>query len=883
MIVDLANEVNKPLVERVTKKKENESELDKKEPSDIEKILAAGDRKKPGKSQNVPQELYSVYAELNKENKKLMYEDIKNNPKKPEDQLLAEWSSVLNEQQQQEIIDKHFPEKVTEVKAKRKAEHEKIIEAYNSGITNNRGGEKFKELFFDKFGLPKADTEETLKFIDEISKKLAKAPEGSILWRETYEDLLDYIANNTYQNAIKSRSDKLSAMWYANILSSPATHLRNLQYNAAQALVLNPLMVLEKALLKGDFGQFSNINKAMIEGLKKGAIETGRVFRTGRGTRFDGVIERSLADRKMKFFAPVGRALRGSDIFFSDTAYQLKTREFARAIIKEEHPNWNKEEVDAKVNELVGNTKERKEFASRQAEAELSKFYGDNKPKDYETIKKIREFEIIEQTMPENLKNKLEDARNWAKRTLLTNKPTGIFGLVSDLVSKLNKDSYITRFIIPFINVPLNVAQGMIERSPLGLIKAAATNMLHEKMSEKFEYLNPDQKRELTIKAINYTVGMVVLMMLNGDDDDDDLVITGNNTGKYTDDQSIVRGGGLEPMSVYIKGEKVMSYKTSPFAAMFLPVGLMRDAKLYGETKNTTDAIMNTFINYMLFINDASAMQGLQGLMGAIADKKEDRAESARKWFAKQSNALVPYSGAIKYITNTVNAVQGETDTRPIDMYEYIVKDMPFVQEMVGLSSRKDHFGQPVKEKFDIPLIPVGPRGLVKEISDISPYYKLAYEKGYIQDLKFLSDRTFVVNGKSIEISKKELDELNARRGEIVVNALKAKNVFKSKLKSDSKRADLSTLEYLQGLDNETFEMRMDDLFEQAGELARIEKLGETVGLTKSQVIEHEKRLQKIRNPRTRKEESDAPKIRQNRKALKDYKEKNLEIILESL
>jgi hypothetical protein len=882
-IVDLSNEVNKPLVERVTKKKENESELDKKEPSDIEKILAAGDRKKPGKSQNVPQELYSVYAELNKENKKLMYEDIKNNPKKPEDQLLAEWSAVLNEQQQQEIIDKHFPEKVTEVKAKRKAEHEKIIEAYNSGISNNKAGDKFKELFFDKFGLPKVNTEETIKFIDEISKKLSKAPEGSILWRETYEDLLDYIANNAYQNALKSGMDKLSAMWYANILSSPATHLRNLQFNAAQALVLNPLMILEKALLKGDFGQFSNINKGMIEGLKKGAIETGRVFRTGRGTRFDGIIERSLADRKLGLFAPVGRALRGSDIFFSDTAYQLKTREFARAIVKEEHPNWNKEEVDAKVNELVGNTKERKAFAEKQAEDELSKFYGENKPKDYETIKKIREFEIIEQTMPENLKNKLEDARNWAKRTLLTNKPTGIFGLVSDLVSKLNKDSYITRFIIPFINVPLNVAQGMIERSPLGLIKAAATNMLHEKMSEKFEYLNPDQKRELTIKAINYTVGMAILMMLNGDDDDDDLVITGNNTGKYTDDQSIVRGGGLEPMSVYIKGEKVMSYKTSPFAAMFLPVGLMRDAKLYGETKNTTDAIMNTFINYMLFINDASAMQGLQGLMGAIADKKEDKAESARKWFAKQSNALVPYSGAIKYITNTVNAAQGETDTRPIDMYEYIVKDMPFVQELVGISTRKDHFGQPVKEKFDIPLIPVGPRGLAKEISDISPYYKLAYEKGYIQDLKFLSDRTFVVNGKSIEISKKELDALNARRGEIIVNAMKSKNIFKSKLKSDSKRAELSTFEYLKGLDEETFKMRMDDLFEQAGELARIEKFGEEIGLTKSQVIEHEKKLQKIKNPRKRKEEAEAPKIRQNRKTLKDYKEKNLEIILESL
>jgi len=485
--------------------------------------------------------------------------------------------------------------------------------------------------------------------------------------------------------------------------------------------------------------------------------------------------------------------------------------------------------------------------------------------------------------MPENLKDKLEDARNWAKRTLLTNKPTGLFGVVSDLVSTLNKNLYVTRFIIPFINVPLNVAQGMLERSPVGLLKAATSNILHEKVSDKFEYLNPDQKRELTIKAINYTVGMAILMMLNGDDDDDEIVITGNNTGEYTDDQSIVRGGGLEPMSVYIKGKKVMSYKTSPFAAMLLPVGLMRDAKLYGETKNMTDAVANAAINYLLFINDASAMQGLQGFFGAVADKKLDRAESARKWFAKQSNALVPYSGAIKYITNTVNAAQGETDTRPIDMYEYIVKDMPFVQEMVGLSSRKDHFGQPVKEKFDIPVVPVGPRGLAKEISDISPYYKMAYEKDYIDDLKYMTSRKFMVGGKEVEISKKELDALNARRGEIIVNAMKSKNVFKSKLKADSKRVELSTFDYLKGLDEETFKMRMDDLFEQAGELARIEKFGEEIGLTKSQIIEHEKKLQKIKNPRKRKEEAESPKIRQNRKTLKDYKEKNLEIILESL
>jgi hypothetical protein len=882
-IVDLANEVNKPLVERVTKKKENESELDKKEPSDIEKILAAGDRKKPGKSQNVPQELYSVYAELNKENKKLMYEDIKNNPKKPEDQLLAEWSAVLNEQQQQEIIDKHFPEKVTEVKAKRKAEHEKIIEAFNSGITNNRGGEKFKELFFDKFGLPKADTEETLKFIGEISKKLAKAPEGSNLWRETYEDLLDYIANNTYQNAIKSGSDKLSAMWYANILSSPATHLRNLQYNAAQALILNPLMIFEKALLKGDFSQLPNIHKGMMEGLKKAIIESGRVFRTGRGTRFDGVIERSLADRKMKFFAPVGRALRGTDIFFSDIAYQLKVREFARAIVKEEHPNWNKEEVDVKVNELVGNTKERKEFASRQAEAELSKFYGADKPKDYETIKKIREFEIIEQTMPENLKDKLEEAKNWAKRSLLTNKPTGLFGVISDMVASMNKNFYVTRFVVPFINVPLNVAQGMIERSPIGLLKAATTNMLHEKMPSKFEYLNPDQQKELALKALNYTIGMVLLIMMNGDDDDEGLVITGKNTGNYTDDQGIIHAGGLRPMTVNYNGIELMSYKTSPLASLLLPAGLMRDFELYGDEKDKTNILSNAAINYLLFINDASAMQGLQGLFGAMADSHFNRLDALKKWAAKQSNALVPYSGAIKFMTNTINSAMNEPDTRPIEMYEYIVKDMPLVQELVGVSTRKDFFGIPVLEKFDIPLIPVGHRALLKEISDISPYYKLAYEKGYIHKLKFMSNDEFTVNGKQVKISKKELDELSADRGSIIVKALNSKNVFKSKLKSDSPKKDMTTMEYLKDLDNETFEKRMDELVEQAGYVARLKKFGIELGLTKNDIKEHLETLKQLRTEFDRKKSAISPKVIKNIKALKDYKEKNLEIILESL
>ena len=57
----------------------------------------------------------------------------------------------------------------------------------------------------------------------------------------------------------------------------------------------------EKAALKGNFKDVTSIYSDLFKGLAKGKTESGRVLRTGRGTRFDALGARGITDRGTGF------------------------------------------------------------------------------------------------------------------------------------------------------------------------------------------------------------------------------------------------------------------------------------------------------------------------------------------------------------------------------------------------------------------------------------------------------------------------------------------------------------------------------------------------------------------------------------------------------
>lgn len=746
-------------------------------------------------------------------------------------------SSLRNEQEK--ILNKYFPKKRAESETKRKQIHEKIIDQYNAGVFEggkNKAGESFESLFYEKLGIVNPNSPEVKAKIKGFAERMNRAPEGSKMWRDVNNEMLNYIADIAYKTKLQSGASKLMSMWYANVLSSPATHLRNLQFNAIQSLVAQPLLLMQKAIIDGDKKSIAKIGANLIKGLNKGRIESAHILKTGKGSRFDNVITSDVLERskRLKWLTLPGRGLRAEDVLSTSVLYEMKIGELARNMVKKENPNWTNDQVSAKINELVGETQERRMAAREQVEKELEQFYGENwrNEKGIKNIQAIREFEVMQQTIPEDIK---EAAIAWSKRNVLTKKPTGLLGVLADKISGINDEWWFTKFVVPFVNVPINAAQALIDKTPIGLVKYFRKQ---EGFGKNATELTADERREILLKVINYTIATLILAFLNGEDEKDGLVITGEQTGDYTDNKGIVKGGGLRPYTVNYNGKELLNYKTTPWAAMFLIPGYIRDFKVYGKEAKKSSAL-DIALNYLMFMSDASSMQQMAAIFDAVKDDDKPKMEKLLNGMAKTTSGLIPYSGAIKFFNNNIKSIVGAEDKRPIDTYELLFRDIPGIEEI--METRTDHFGEPVKESLEVPMLPLGENAGFEEMLGVgySKYYKLTTDHNYKN--RYANDRVLYVNGEEKEISKKELDKLNKKRGQLVKEALDSKNVFQLRHDEDeppvvTNESEMTTYDYLNTLDNEEFKEKMNKLYNEAFKKAKLDLYGEKVGVSQKEI-----------------------------------------------
>jgi len=759
--------------------------------------------------------------------------------------------------EQEAILNKYFPDR-TGTEVNRKQKHQKIIEQYNAGVLNtdkkNKAGVPFAELFYEKLGIADPNNPEVQKKIGEFAEKMSKVPEGSRMWKQTNVAMLDYLADLQYKNMLASGYSKVMAMWYANILSSPATHLRNFQYNIIQAAVLNPLVLAEKAMIKGDFNGALSALSRMFNGYSRGMVEFKKAMTDGQLTNLDEVSSNAELERGSKIwraFAVPGRALKASDAVFTNKSYEDKLLEIAREIVKKNNPNATSEEIARKSTEMVYGTKAEMDAANEQATNEVKEWLGKdfNKDKDANMIK-VRAYEIIENNRNAELQEEANerDALLWAKKGTLTNKPTGVYGGISDFIQGMNNSLFFTKFFMPFVNVPLNLTQRLVDHSPIGVIKVIRGK---EGFGQNAVELTPDQRFELMLRVINYTVGAAAIAMLSGDDDDDNFFVTGSMAGDYLDNKAIEKATGIKPYTVYLFGKEIFSYKMTPLVPLLLPAGDLRDFKKYrkkdseGDEKTMADKAIEYFYDYIGFVLEGSTMKGMSDFFEIAKTVKSEKggADKIKKWAAGMANAFVPYSSAVKFLNKQQKAFKEENAKRATEWYEYAYKDLPVLGEY--LSDRKDHFGQPVKEDVNIPFLSIGNRGWISKVGDLSKYYKLTEEKNY--KVKFLSKKDVDVDGEATRITPSQLSEINAKRGEIVAKALDSKNIIFD-IDEYGEEVGVSkgtTYDYLKDLSDEEFKIYMDKIYASATTLAKIEVLGSKAGITKTDIKNYQRRLKK--------------------------------------
>jgi len=724
------------------------------------------------------------------------------------------------------VLNKLMPKNKKKTSSENAKDAQKILTAYENGAldgmdreytdaSGNKTRETFEDLIYEKHGIVNTNKKDFRDKIEAFAKEIKNSPENSDLRNQAYQRMYDYIQGKQKQTLV----EKGMAVWYANILSSYETHLRNMKFNALTLLVNQNLLLAEKALLKGDFLQMFDVMKEMGSGLALGMTEAQRVMKGGV-SRFDKPGYRTVSETaKTKLggvFKWPGRALRAADVLFTVPLYQMKQKEMLynqlRQSAKDNNVEISNAELKSMVNEELGHTTERVKKANETATNDIEKVYGVDwkNNKEAKARHKIRVAEIMESTRPQAIK---DESLQWAKRAVLTNTPRGIYKYAAEALTAVGKMGAVGKMIVPFVNIALNITDRMVERSPMAFI-----NVIRGKkgVGQSTEQLTPDERKELLLRAVNYTALMTVVTLATagGDDDEENatLVVTGKNTNDYAKGKSDEEGGQFDPYSVYVKGVKVFEWKDSPFAAVFAPAGFRRDYVKYGKNEGNSEANTKMVFDFLAFATDIQATKGLKEFLEFISPKenrKLDPTSIAKSLATSSQNFFVP--NILKAVNNDVRGAFGYNDYKANDWKESFFKDIPFVEQLMT-SEKYDHLGRPIKDQFKIPLVPF------EERQPVDKYYKLFTDKKYYPS--YPSNKTIYdfKSGKEVDLDANAIEKLTKERGRFIISFL------------DSKTDDGKTVyEKMEAMPNDVFKDRMSYIFSEASKLAKKNLYGEKI------------------------------------------------------
>jgi len=768
---------------------------------------------------------------------------------------------------QLKVLDKIFPKKRIENPAKRKKLHEKIVEAYNAGALDY---EKFEKLFYDKFGLADVDNGVVKEFLQKQAERIHNAADGGLKERE-YTAMLNFLENHKKQN----KMEWVTTPFYANILSGYETHLNNAQFNIWSTVAQTALLAVKNPI------HARYLANQMLNAIPQGLKEGGNILKTGLKFGEPAKAE-SLAERRADkgvgishyYKLPV-RLLRAGDAIFNTPIRAMKRAELLLEIANNYNESLPKEqrkskaEIQADINDIVFNTTERKAEAYDQAVKDIQKLEGKdvdlNDPKIQRDIK-LRQFEIMENSRPADKYADLnidkdavnEEAKDFANRSLLLGKPVGSLGALSTVFHNLSEAWPISKFAVTtFVDVPLNLANMMIDKSPLGLARMAlyeargrrgvfTSREFADKNNIKLD-LTPDQRKEAWLRAANYTaalVGVAGLAYTTYTDKNGKkrpiLDVTADGTGDYRKNRALEQANGYKEYTADFMGYKFNYKYNSILASILTPIGAVKDYENYidknpATEKELVDKVAYGLVMHMAFTGNQANLQGWRDMFGTAPGKAIDEdnwSEKVKDWGAKSGGKILRNMVVPNFAIQANKDVKGlldMADKKPTEAMDYLLKDVPFVESM--LTNKIDHLGRDVKSQFYLPVALVPDK---LNMSGNDPMYKMFVDKKYYP--RFATDKTVFDGNDEITLSDKQMNEVNKMRGKYVLDKLESKDEIKGK----------TYRELLESLSDEKFKEEMNSLFKE-GELKAKSKI---VGLdvekkikTDSKEKQHERKL----------------------------------------
>ena len=293
-------------------------------------------------------------------------------------------------------------------------------------------------------------------------------------------------------------------------------------------------------------------------------------------------------------------------------------------------------------------------------------------------------------------------AESYAREITFTAEPGELTRLVNVARDKLPA----TRFLLPFVNTPMNVLKFGLARTPFGVAKDLAPLVFSKtsKARQAYDALSPIEKaaykgRMATSVGI---AGTLTYFMMNNRD-----FITGGGPRNFQEKKAL-EATGWRPYSFKIKGKdgKVtyISYqRTDPFATMLsVFADLAETATLFPERDSSgMEVLAAASYNIIEGLTDRSFLKGLNNLLNIAQDPETYIPKTGRDIL---SGLAVPMF--VDKIKNTeAERMIRETKT----LSDAILRKLPFAEEKV--SPKMTFLGDPVYVQN-----PVGLLGVVNPI-----------------------------------------------------------------------------------------------------------------------------------------------------------------------
>jgi hypothetical protein len=513
--------------------------------------------------------------------------------------------------------------------------------------------------------------------------------------------------------------DLVTGIWYANALSSPATHLANFgPGNLVGALVQVGSMIAT------DPRRAPEAVTGFLQGLETGWADAKSIIAKGEGLRdFSdkfGQVSRTLeiadARRDLPGWVPgkglinfnvgllryVGRLMRAGDTVFFHGAKDAYLHATTAKLLAAEYQG---PELAKRVRAVLQIAPGAWVKAREQAQSEG--WQGTDLTLRVASLIQQQRAGAITAAVGKQAPDMVAGAQLFAVQSTLNQEPEGLAGIVYQGLSHVAggvrvKGVPVLKPFMMFLKIPTNLLNNSLNLTPLGAARAWHGSMVSEVKRGAVEgeetftrrFMADDERARLYAQSAigSLMMATVAAAALAGDDDEErGFDLTAKGPDDYRKRQQL-EATGWRPYSLKF-GDRWVSYKDSVLLIPLALAGAFVDASRYTQTPEATLAGRLTIAAAKAprAIFETSMLQGLGELLDVMRGQSSAaRMEAFLSRLAVTAQPYVPGTAMLSAIDRTMFPVQREADAPG----GALTAAAPFVRNLS--SERSDVLGEPV-------------------------------------------------------------------------------------------------------------------------------------------------------------------------------------------